>query len=75
MASLSVHVLLHVPSGVASPVSAIELTVKVAAWAGFAVISSPNHKAAITAAPKTRALALPIRIVPTKLVLICLFLS
>ena len=39
MASLNLHVLLHVPSGVASPVSAVELTTKVLAHAGLATIT------------------------------------
>src|SRR5215210_379193 len=39
MASMSVQVLLHVPSGVATPVSAVELTVKgAAAWVGLSAI-------------------------------------
>src|SRR5215210_6754015 len=59
MASLSVQVLLHVPSGVASPVSAVELTTKVSAHAGPATIT----RAAVMTASK-RPARLPIRHLP-----------
>src|SRR5215210_7006054 len=67
----------HVPLGAASGSSAVELTVKmVAAWAGLVVSCEPNNKSAhIIAAAKAKAVALPIRFVPKKLVLIVLFLS
>src|SRR5215212_1806241 len=54
MASLSVQVL-RVPSGVASPVSAVELTVKVVAYAGLATFD----RAAVMTASK-RLARLPI---------------
>src|SRR5215210_6161142 len=83
IAALKVHspaiAVWHTPSPwFASSASPVELTVKVvAAWAGFAACKPNNNTtASIIVAPKAKAVALPIRIVSKKkLVLIRLFLS
>jgi hypothetical protein len=74
MASLKVQEL-HVPSGVASPVSAVELTVKVllAAWAGAAAIVLAITIVARSSSPAISALVLVPHISTCLLVWVLIF--